>query len=211
MLLVTAVIPGPKENPIVPIEKCGVIDWGLKGLLALVCVVVIICVGRSLLAEEKLKYMIGYNFDEEDVRWNVKGIVTLSVFSLLCGALASTVGIGGGVLYNPLLLLVGVNPQVAAASGMYITLYNTLSTVAQFLILGRLPIVWSLFLGVFVVGCSVIGIMVINSWVKRSGRQSLIVFILGGLVLMSAVVTPVFSFLNMQGKAFSIWSFGSIC
>lgn len=57
---------------------------------------------------------------------------------MLCGALASSLGIGGGVLYNPLLLIIGVNPQVAAASGMYILFYNTFSTVIQLLIVNKL-------------------------------------------------------------------------
>lgn len=104
------------------------------------------------------------------MRWTRRNILFLAFFSLLCGTIASTVGIGGGTLYNPLLLIIGVNPQVAAASGMYITLYNTLSTMIQFIIIGRLPIVWSLFLAVFVIVCSVTGILVINDYVKRSGR-----------------------------------------
>ncbi len=211
MLLVTSLIPGPKEHPLVNIEKCGAADWGLKGALVAVCLIVIFFVARSLLAEERLKEKLGYNFDKDDVRWNGKWIFFIAFFSLLCGTLASTVGIGGGVLYNPLLLIIGVNPQVAAASGMYIILYNTLSTMIQFIIIGRLPVAWSLFLAIFVIACSVIGILVVNRYVKKTGRQSLIVFILGAFILASGVVTPIFSFLTMTGRAYDIWAFGSIC
>lgn len=107
--------------------------------------------------------------------------------------------------------MIGVNPQVAAASGMYITLYNTASTMIQFIIIGRLPLVWSLFLAVFVISCSIVGILVINDYVKKSGRQSIIVFILGAFILGSGIVTPVFSFVTMTGSAYNLWGFGSIC
>ena len=89
----------------------------------------ILLVSHATLREERLKEELGYKFDQDDVRWTKRNILFLAFFSLICGTIASTVGIGGGTLYNPLLLMIGVNPQVAAASGMYITLYNTLSTM----------------------------------------------------------------------------------
>lgn len=128
--------------------------------------------------------------------------------SLFCGALASALGIGGGVLYNPLLLSIGVNPQVASASGMYILFYNTLATVLQLVIANRLYILWALFLGVFVMCFSVIGITVVMRQVKKTGRQSVLVMLLAGLIGISAVVIPVFAFMM---KPPGLWSFGRVC
>lgn len=74
------------------------------------------------------------------------------------------------MLYNPLLLIIGVNPQVAAASGMYILFYNTFASVIQLIIVNKLHVMWSLFLGAFAVVFTVIGNNVINREIKKSGR-----------------------------------------
>ncbi len=210
-MLLTSLIPGPKDDPIIDVPKCGAVEWSFKALLVIICILCTFFAGRHVLAEERLKERLGYKFDVEDVRWTIGNFFYLGFASLFCGALAAALGIGGGVLYNPLLLLLGVNPQVAASSCMYILFYNTLSTVIQLIIVERLPIVWSLWLAIFVIFFSMIGIFVINREVKRSGRQSMIVLILGFFVLVSALVTPLFSFLTMTGKAYNLWEFGSVC
>lgn len=55
MLLVTSLIPGPKEHPLVQVEQCGPTYWSLKAALVLVCLVVIVLVSRSTLKQERLK------------------------------------------------------------------------------------------------------------------------------------------------------------
>jgi len=41
--------------------------------------------------------------------------------------LTAIVGIGGGVVYTPLLLVFGVHPKVTTSTSLFLVLYTTLS------------------------------------------------------------------------------------
>lgn len=71
-----------------------------------------------------MKLKVGYNYLETDFIWNVKGVIKLGIFSLIGATIATMVGVGGGIIYNPLLLSLGIPPQVSSATAMYIVLYN---------------------------------------------------------------------------------------
>lgn len=47
----------------------------------------------------------------------------LCVLGFICGMLSSMLGLGGGVIFNPLLLDFGVLPAVASATGMFLVLF----------------------------------------------------------------------------------------
>lgn len=44
------------------------------------------------------------------------------------GWVAGALGLGGGSIYNPALLSLGVNPRVSGATGMYLVLYSTINS-----------------------------------------------------------------------------------
>lgn len=44
------------------------------------------------------------------------------------GWVAGALGLGGGSIYNPALLSLGVHAQVAGATGMYLVLFSTVNS-----------------------------------------------------------------------------------
>ena len=67
-----------------------------------------------------------------------------SVKRLLAGAFAGGIvnglGLGGGVIFNPLLFSLGMCPQAATATGMYMILFSSFATTMAFLTFGGLPV-----------------------------------------------------------------------
>jgi uncharacterized membrane protein YfcA len=49
----------------------------------------------------------------------------LVVFSFCGGLIAGALGLGGSIIFQPLLLSMGVPPTVASATGMYMVLFST--------------------------------------------------------------------------------------
>ena len=64
-----------------------------------------------------------------EVTWTGKETSLLILVSLFGGILAAIVGIGGGVVYSPLLLELGIPPKVASSTAMMLVLYTSLSNV----------------------------------------------------------------------------------
>ena len=76
--------------------------------------------------------------------------------------LSGSLGIGGGTIYNPLLIELGKHPLVATSSGMFIVMITSISTTVLFIFEGYFIVDYSLTVGAFVVVGSSIGIILQN-------------------------------------------------
>ena len=82
----------------------------------------------------KIKYG-GINLCESDIRYSDKKRLTLLlVLGFAGGWVAGALGLGGGSIYNPALLAMGIPPKVSSATGLYLVLFSTIASVTvQFL------------------------------------------------------------------------------
>ena len=123
-------------------------------------------------------------------------IFQILVLSLLIGLASALVGLGGGTFFNPLLLSYGISPIVASATGMYMVMFSNLSSCLLYAFSGHLDIIHAVWLGFFSIIGSIIGIKVINTLIKRTGKTYYIAVILAGVIVFSAIVIPIFGVLN---------------
>ncbi|CAO1944807.1 unnamed protein product, partial [Urochloa humidicola] len=62
--------------------------------------------------------------------------LTFPLAAFVTGALSGLFGIGGGLLLNPVLLQIGINPQTAAATSSFMVLFCASMSMVQFILLG---------------------------------------------------------------------------
>lgn len=72
------------------------------------------------------------------------------------GCAAGGIGLGGGTIYNPLLIGLGQNPKVSGATAMYLVMFTTLNVCVINFISGKLDWQYGFFLG----GCNVVGSLI---------------------------------------------------
>jgi uncharacterized membrane protein YfcA len=130
------------------------------------------------------------------------------------GGLASAVGLGGGIVFNPILIGMGVPPQVAASTGMYMIMFSAFLNTFTFWLFDNLPILYAFWIGFWSsIGIAVF-LSVIGSVIKKYGRPSIIVFILGSVIAMSAVVVPIVNIRHLIKRTslgFNVWAWGDLC
>ena len=113
--------------------------------------------------EERLKRDVGHPvLDANDIKFNNKNLKKLMGGAFL-GGIVNSLGLSGGVVFNPLLINMGVQPQAATATGMYMILYSSAASTLVFLTYGGLPISFALWIGMW----SVIAILISLRFVKR--------------------------------------------
>jgi uncharacterized membrane protein YfcA len=127
----------PKLPSLINIDKCGTLDWSiLLGFMAF-------AISCTVLATTKVKknQALKRKLDGE----LLKGTVNFSGNSLyvlligsFAGGICAALGLGGGVVFNPLLLSLEVLPQVVTASAMYMILFSTFSGTLVYLSIGTL-------------------------------------------------------------------------
>jgi uncharacterized membrane protein YfcA len=113
-------------------------------LETLYCVIlcVLICIACSTVAaEQALKKKYGsINLVESDLKFQGKTLFNVLVLSFLGGWVAGALGLGGGSIFNPLLISMGVPPKVSSATGMYLVTFSKISACLVYFLVGNLNI-----------------------------------------------------------------------
>jgi uncharacterized membrane protein YfcA len=119
--------------------------------------------------EQNLKTKFGKG-NKNEIALNNKTLVKLIVFSLMGGWISGALGLGGGMIFNPLLMSLGVPPKVATSSGMYMIIFASGATTVSYLFNGLLNIPYSLWLGVFCMIGSCVGMYFMLKLMKYLNR-----------------------------------------
>merc|ERR1719473_781478 len=108
--------------------------------------------------------------------------------AFLAGFLGGFLGIGGGLVMGPVLLELGLLPEVSqATTALFVLLSSSLGT-AQFVLLGKEMPYFVLWYTFWVAISTIAGQMMSDRIVRVYKRTSFIVFAVCGVVLMSAVM-----------------------
>mmetsp|Transcript_68847 Transcript_68847/g.164028 ORF Transcript_68847/g.164028 Transcript_68847/m.164028 type:complete len:151 (+) Transcript_68847:978-1430(+) len=86
------------------------------------CITVLACVAAKLVR----------------VGWSPALTVKFSIMSVTTGCLAGFVGIGGGLIFSPYFLLMGLEPAVAVATSSTCVIFTASSTTFQYLLTDRI-------------------------------------------------------------------------
>ncbi|KAH7373559.1 hypothetical protein KP509_17G062400 [Ceratopteris richardii] len=119
-------------------------------------------------------------------------MIFLPVYALVAGFLGGMLGLGGGMVISPLLLEMGLHPQVTAATCSYMVFFSGSLSVIQFWLLGQIRLVYALVSASLALVFSVIGLSIIQTVIARYGRFSLIVFSVSTVMGISAVLMTFF-------------------
>ncbi|GJM92907.1 hypothetical protein PR202_ga09413 [Eleusine coracana subsp. coracana] len=114
--------------------------------------------------------------------------LTFPLAAFVTGALSGLFGIGGGLLLNPVLLQIGIPPQTAAATSTFMVLFCASMSMVQFILLGMKGIREAAIYGGICFVASIVGSVVIHRAIRKSGRVSLIVFLVTGIMALSTVI-----------------------
>ncbi len=210
MLILVSVLRGAKGDSLVGIERCSAADWGLQAMLLVVCLIATILAVIILNREDKMKQRVSYEYDSTDLHLNAKNVIKLSVFAFIGSTIATAVGVGGSIIFNPLLLSLGISPIVSSSTALYLVMFNTFVSSIQFIIIGTLNWQFAGFLSIFIVIGTITGLSVVNAYIKRTGRQSAIVLLLGFVICIGIILTPTITLIRLQNET-DIWKFSALC
>lgn len=111
--------------------------------------------------------------------------------TFISGILAGTLGIGGGLVINPVLLKEGLTPQRAAGVSSVVVLFTSLSTTTQYIIVGAFDIYFAIYIVIASGIGAVIGNLVLKSILRKYNKPSLLIWILATLLIVSGIVLPI--------------------
>ncbi|KAJ3708717.1 hypothetical protein LUZ61_012422 [Rhynchospora tenuis] len=119
------------------------------------------------------------------------------VAAIPTGALSGLFGIGGGLLLNPVFLQIGVLPQTAAATSSLMVLLSASMSMVQYILIGVRRINEAVMYAVLCFVASIVGLMTIQRVIEKSGRVSLVVFMVSSVMALSTVIITLFGLIDV--------------
>lgn len=175
------------------LEVCSPWYWIVNGLQVPVAFTLFAWEALKLWRESKERRMHGNQecVCEASIKWSSLQLFFCALCGLLGGTVGGLLGSGGGFILGPLLLEIGVIPQVASATATFVMLFSSSLSVVEFYFLRRFPIPYALYLISVSVLAGFWGQCIIRKLVKVLKRASLIVFILSSVIFASALTMGV--------------------
>ena len=124
--------------------------------------------------------------------WSMSKLIRCVFLVLMGGIVAGMLGFGGGMVLNPLMLDLGINPLVSSATSSVMVLFSASAATFSFAISGRLNFQYAIVYGGICAVASIFGVAVISTSVRRSGKGSRIVFTLAFIIAVGALMQAVF-------------------
>lgn len=84
--------------------------------------------------------------------------------------MSGALGLGGGSIFNPLLLSMGVPPKVASATGMYMIIFSTGASTLTYMLADMLPVSYGLWVGSFCILGTIVGMYFLKTLMSKLGR-----------------------------------------
>lgn len=214
-LLFLTLLRGSANAPsIIGIQRCSALDWLIQLAFIVICCLLTRFSIKKVKQEQEFKKIAGMGLVESDIDFSYKNLVKLVGFAFLGGWVSGALGLGGGAIFNPLLLSMGVHPSVSSSTGMYMIMFSTAASSTVYILFGMLHLSYALWLGAWCALGSVLGLYLLDMVTEKYNRQSPIVMVLTFILGISALLVPIFGAINLVGQAKAgadITKFSSIC
>merc|ERR1719329_1089492 len=123
---------------------------------------------------------------EEEGAWPTHEVLKYQAVSACTGCLAGLVGIGGGLIFSPFFLLMGVEPAVAVATSSTCVIFTSSSTTLQYLLTDRIVMTLAIAYGIVNLVASYLGTSFVHCFRTIITRKSYITGIVAVGVAISA-------------------------
>ena len=116
----------------------------------------------------------------------------------MSGFIGQIFGLGGGFIYGPMLMSIGVNPSVSGSTCLFMVMFSNAASTFMFLLFGRLNLVYSGWIAIFTGAGVIIGLFGMKKLLEKYKRPSLIIFSLALATIISTLIALSTSIRNLK-------------
>jgi uncharacterized membrane protein YfcA len=200
---------------IADVVKCDSLYWTFLVIFLVLSAIVSTLSILYLRRMNQRKKMLGFKAQSgasvDGDKLTGKMIMKITIVALSAGIIAGIFGIGGGMIMNPILLELGFIPEVAANTNMYMVMFTSGASTFQYVLVGEIRYQYALVGGVLGMIGTVFAVKYIAKAVKATGKSSILVFILAGVMGASAIAIPVFGVWREYDTKDNVWEWDKLC
>jgi uncharacterized membrane protein YfcA len=122
------------------------------------------------------------------ISWTFKTTTMYPCVAFIAGLLGGMLGLGGGMILSPFLVELGLHPEVIqATTALFVFLSSSLATF-QFALKNQVLPDYALYYSAIAVVATLVGQTLVLTWIRKSGRNSIIVMCIAGVLIVSLVL-----------------------
>jgi uncharacterized membrane protein YfcA len=180
--------------------KCYWYDFLASAFYIMICVIVTVFAIKRVNYEQYFKIKYNKGITKSDLKFSPSVVRRLVSVAFIGGWVSGALGLGGGSIFNPVLLSMGIPPAVASSTGMYLVLFTSIGSSITYTIQQTMNVEYALWTGGWCVLGSIAGMKLLKIFLKKWNRQSPIVFLLAGILGISALLIPIFGAIDLVKK-----------
>ena len=186
IVFVDQLIEGSNRVPsFVGIQRCSLWYWITFGIYVVVTLVFVkLAINYVLKKVRRKKELLNdYNSEVmENVEHRIVYIVTIGIFA---GIVSSSLGIGGGMITNPVFSGLGMDPKQSSSTSNFLIIVTAIASSFIFILSGQLNIPYSLCMGAVCTVAAWIGSFFILKYINRTGKSSILLVIMEYFLIAS--------------------------
>mmetsp|Transcript_18538 Transcript_18538/g.27493 ORF Transcript_18538/g.27493 Transcript_18538/m.27493 type:complete len:575 (-) Transcript_18538:113-1837(-) len=167
--------------------------------------------GLRIVKKQATRLQVKYPYLPDDPVWNPKSLRFYGIFTFIAGIVAGLIGIGGGMVLGPLMLVMGIHPRVSSATTATMIVLTSSSVAVIFVTSGLVPWSYAVFYFFICLIGAIIGKSQIDGYVKRTGRASILIFILATIIAFATIGCFVIMFIRLADKEWCFDGFNKFC
>lgn len=165
-------IRGSKSSPsLIPgYGKCLWYDWSICGFYIMICMSVTFLAIKRVNYEQFYKIKYGKGISNSDLKFSPNVVRRLVLIAFAGGWVSGALGLGGGAIFNPVLLSMGIPPAVSSSTGMYLVMFTTFGSSITYTLQGTMNVEYALWTGAWCVLGSFLGMKLLTIVMKKYNR-----------------------------------------
>jgi hypothetical protein len=165
----------------------------------------------KLVNDQRVKEACGYPFLDNDVLWDSKKLRFYASFTFMAGVVAGLIGIGGGMVLGPIMLVMGIHPRVSSATTATMIVLTSSSVAVLAVTAGLVPWEYAVtFFSTCFLG-ALVGKFYIDNYVKRTGKASLLIFLLATIIALATVGCVMIVVMQLDKANWCLEGFHKFC
>lgn len=165
----------------------------------------------KLMKETTEKKAVGYPFHAQDVLWDFSKTRFYAFFTFVAGIVAGLIGIGGGMVLGPLMLVMGIYPRVSTATTATMIVLTSSSVAILYVTSGLVPWEYAVTFFCTCLTGALVGKTFIDGYVKRTGKSSILIFLLATIIALATIGALVIALLRLNAAEWCFAGFNEFC
>jgi len=167
--------------------------------------------GFKLVKRHAAKVECNYPFHENDVLWDSAKLRFYATVTFIAGTVAGLVGISGGMVLGPIMLVMNIHPRVSTATTATMVVLTSSSVAIIYVTSGLVPWEYAVFYFLICFVGAYIGKKYIDAYVKKTGMASLLIGILATITALASVGCFIIVILNLDKADWCFDGFKPFC